>query len=55
MFLGGTPDVRYGVHRKDGLYQLLGVACGCSGRYERKRLDMYGDTPYGQHLKRAAV
>lgn len=49
--LGGSADVRYGMHRRDGIYQLLGFACGCSDEYERKRLDMYGGTPYGEAKK----
>jgi hypothetical protein len=44
-------DVRFGLHRKDGVWQVLGVACGCSDAYERKRLDMYGSTPYGERKK----
>jgi hypothetical protein len=49
--LGGSADVKYGMHRRDGIYQLLGIACGCSDEYERKRLDMYGSTPYGDAKK----
>lgn len=44
-------DVRFGFHRKDGIWQVLGIACGCSADYERKRLDMYGSTPYGEAKK----
>jgi hypothetical protein len=44
-------DVRFGFHLKDGVWQILGVACGCSDAYERKRLDMYGSTPYGERKK----
>ncbi len=46
--MDGRGDVRFAFHVKDGIYQVLGVACGCSGAYERKRLDLYGDTPYGR-------
>jgi hypothetical protein len=46
--LSATGDVRVCLHPKDGIWQVL---CGpCSDEYERKRLDLYGDTPYG--LKR---
>lgn len=38
-------NVRMYVHWKDGIYQLL--CPSCSDRYERKRLDLYGDTAYG--------
>lgn len=38
-------DVRLYLHRKDGCYQLL--CPPCSDRYERKRLDQFGSTPYG--------
>jgi hypothetical protein len=38
-------NVRMYVHWKDGIYQLLCPMC--SDRYERKRLDLYGDTAYG--------
>jgi hypothetical protein len=48
---GGSPDVRFGFHSKDGVYQILGFACGCSDAYERKRLDLYGRTPYGAAKK----
>jgi hypothetical protein len=44
-------DVKFGLHRKDGIYQILGLACGCSDAYERKRLDMYGRTPDGERKK----
>lgn len=37
------------LHWKDGVYQVLCRAC--SDRYERKRLDLYGDTVHG-HLKK---
>lgn len=50
-----SGDVRFGFHRKDGIYQVLGVACGCSDTYERKRLDMYGQTPYGFAKKLAGA
>lgn len=42
-------NVRMFVHFKDGLYQLL--CPGCSDRYERKRVDLYGDTAYGWKKK----
>lgn len=46
------PDVRMVLHPKDGIAQFL---CGpCSDTYERKRLDIYGKTPYGQKLLRAS-
>ena len=47
-----TPggDVPMRMHVKDGIYQLLCVPC--SDVYERKRMDLYGDTPYGhQNLR----
>lgn len=48
-FAQGTPDVRWVLHPKDGIAQFL---CGaCSDGYERKRLDLYGDTPYGLKKK----
>jgi len=53
--LGGSADVRFGFHPKDGIYQVLGKACGCSDAYERKRLDLYGSTPYGQARKLAGA
>lgn len=34
------------LYRKDGIYQILCEPCG--DRYERKRLDQFGNTPYGQ-------
>lgn len=45
----GGPDVRMALHPKDGIYQVL--CGGCSDEYERKRLDIYGNTPYG-HAKK---
>jgi hypothetical protein len=43
--LSPTADVRMCLHPKDGIWQIL---CGeCSDSYERKRLDLYGDTPFG--------
>lgn len=38
-------DLRMYLHPKDGIYQILCKAC--SDGYERKRLDLYGDTPHG--------
>lgn len=48
-----SGDFRLYLHRKDGIYQLL--CWTCSDAYERKRLDQFGDTPYGaaKHLKGA--
>lgn len=46
--LAGTPDVRYGFHVKDGIYQMLGVACGCDRAYIAKRDDLYGRTPFAK-------
>jgi hypothetical protein len=50
---GAAGDLRMYIHPKDGIYQVL--CKRCSDRYERKRLDLYGDTPYGylQKLKGA--
>jgi hypothetical protein len=49
----GDGDLRMYVHPKDGIYQVL--CKRCSDRYERKRLDLYADTPHGfrQKLKGA--
>jgi hypothetical protein len=46
-------DFRMYLHPKDGIYQVLCKTC--SDKYERKRLDLYGNTPYGhvQKLKGA--
>lgn len=33
------------LHPMDGLYAFLCLTC--SDEYERKRLDLYGDTPHG--------
>jgi hypothetical protein len=44
-------DVPMRLHDKDGIKQVLCVAC--SDEYERKRLDLYGGTPYGRKLIRA--
>ena len=41
--------VRMFLHPKDGILQVLCPAC--SDRYERKRLDLYGQTPYGHQKK----
>lgn len=38
-------DLRMYLHPKDGIYQVLCLKC--SDEYERKRLDLYGDTPHG--------
>jgi hypothetical protein len=40
----GGADVRMRMYAKDGIWQLLCGACG--DEYERKRLDMFGATPY---------
>ena len=41
-----TDDVRMYIHPREGLY---GVFCKpCSDAYERKRLDLYGGTPYAR-------
>jgi len=42
-----SPDgnVSFRMHLKDGIYQIL--CRSCSDAYERKRLDLYGDTAYG--------
>lgn len=45
----GKADVRMYLHKKDGLFQLL--CPRCSDAYERKRLDLYGSTPYGERKK----
>jgi len=46
----GKGNVRMHLHVRDGwFYQLL---CGpCSAKYVRKRVDLFGDTPYGDKLK----
>lgn len=38
-------NIRLWMHLKDGIYQFLCKLC--SDAYERKRLDLYGDTRYG--------
>lgn len=38
-------DLRMQLHPMDGLYAFLCLTC--SDEYERKRLDLYGDTPHG--------
>lgn len=46
-----SPDgnVVFRVYAKDGIYQVL---CGkCGDAYERKRLDLFGDTQYGWENK----
>jgi hypothetical protein len=40
--LSSHGDVRVGFHRCDGIYQVMGVACGCDAAYIRKRQDVYG-------------
>ncbi len=42
-----SPDgnTRMYLHVKDGIYQVL--CTSCSDEYERKRLDLYGDTVHG--------
>ena len=47
--LAGSADVRMRLHWKDGLYQFL--CPPCSDAYERKRLDQFGSTPYGERKK----
>lgn len=47
----GDGGVRLAFFRKDGIYQVLGVRCGCADAYERKRLDMFASTPYGERKK----
>ena len=42
-------DVRMYLHRIDGVAALL--CASCSDAYERKRLDQFGDTPYGLRKK----
>lgn len=46
-----TPgtDIRMAVHMKDGLYQILCLAC--SPAYVRKRVDLYGSTQFGHQNK----
>jgi len=47
---GDNPDdVKMYLTPKDGIYQLL--CSTCSDAYERKRVDLLGDTAYG-HLKK---
>lgn len=46
-----SPDGNVGMylHSKDGVYQIL---CGtCSHQYVRKRVDLYGDTLFGDKAK----
>lgn len=43
--LTADERVQLVLHRKDGIQQYL--CLGCSDAYERKRLDLFGDTPYG--------
>jgi hypothetical protein len=47
--LARSADVRMRLHWKDGLYQFL--CRPCSDAYERKRLDQFGNTPYGEMRK----
>lgn len=42
-------NARLWVHWKDGIYQML--CRGCSDAYEKRRLDLYGDTAYG-HMRK---
>ena len=46
-----SPDgnVTFRVYWKDGIYQVLCKKCGDA--YERKRLDLFGDTQYGWENK----
>lgn len=41
----GVDSVPMFVHPKDGVYQLL--CFKCSDDYEKKRRDLYANTPYG--------
>lgn len=43
--LDASGEGRMAIHSKDGIMQLL--CPRCSDAYERKRLDLYGDTEYG--------
>jgi len=49
--MNSSPDgnVRLRVYVKDGIYQVLCEKCGDA--YERKRLDLFADTAYGQLKK----
>lgn len=42
-------DIRMYVHPKDGVYQVL--CKQCSDAYTRKRVDLYGDTVFGELMK----
>ena len=42
-------NCRLYVHWKDGIYEIL--CRPCSDAYEKKRLDLYGNTPYGWKRK----
>jgi hypothetical protein len=37
------------LHQKDGVYQIL--CRSCSDHYVRQRVDLYGDTEFGDRLK----
>lgn len=41
------------LHPKDGILQVL--CAKCSDAYERKRLDLYGATPYGLRRRLAGA
>lgn len=45
----GSADVRMRLHPVDGIAMF--VCMPCSDAYERKRLDLYGSTPYGERKK----
>jgi hypothetical protein len=47
--LNPRGDVKVTLQPKDGLYQIL--CQPCTADYERKRLDLYGSTPYGEAKK----
>lgn len=46
-----APDGNVGMclHQKDGVYQIL--CRTCSDQYVRKRVDLYGDTLFGEKRK----
>jgi hypothetical protein len=47
--LDASGEGRMAIHAKDGIMQLL--CPRCSDQYERKRLDLYGDTDYGRRKR----
>ncbi len=49
MVSAGTCNTILRVYAKDGIYQVLCLKCGDA--YERKRLDLFGDTAYGEARK----